>query len=300
MPPSKSIPSPSSITHTQFTYLLSLYPSTLKRVYEHKIKDATKRAQALADDAWRYGELVDVLAERRRPKKKSGPSSGGGWLEKAEVERLVRWKMYVTFYSHLCLFRIFCITTFQVRFVALSFTALVTGCLLWILSQACKQMTRREKRERERDSLLRPRPRVARSPSPAQTLDLLLRLQYMKYSSNPTAEAEFIVSSHHNFPLTPADAHLVLPARACILDELNTATGTVLAEDMKQVAPSTPEDQEFLSSLVIFIPGIASRPCRSSIPHRLLLHLLPFLVSGSYLSTIHFLSLPPSPYIFTH
>ena len=148
MPSSKSIPSPPSITYPQFTHLLSLYPSTLQRVYEHKIKDATKRAQALADDAWRYGELVDVLAERRRrggkKKKKSGPSDSnsggglsGGWLEKAEVERLVRWKMYVAIYSlnQFCISCFIIITShfqFSFRFDSFQVIALVDYCVCFV------------------------------------------------------------------------------------------------------------------------------------------------------------------------
>jgi hypothetical protein len=50
-----SPPSPTSITRAQFAHLLSTYPIVLQRVYEAKIKDAKKLAQALEDDAWRYG-----------------------------------------------------------------------------------------------------------------------------------------------------------------------------------------------------------------------------------------------------
>jgi hypothetical protein len=81
-------PSPTSITHAQFTHLHSLYPTVVKRVYEAKLKDAKKLAQALEDEVWRYEGLVK-LVEARRGK----DDSAGGWLEKAELERLVRWKM---------------------------------------------------------------------------------------------------------------------------------------------------------------------------------------------------------------
>lgn len=83
-----SPPRPTEITPAQFAHLLSLYPSIVKRVYEGKIKDSNKLAQALDDDAWRYDGLVKVVAERR-----SKGDSIGGWLEKPELEKLVRWKM---------------------------------------------------------------------------------------------------------------------------------------------------------------------------------------------------------------
>ena len=83
-----SPPSPTSTTHTQFNHLLSLYASVLKRVYEGKIKDGKKLAQALDDEAWRYEGLVKQVKGRKGKDDKTG-----GWLEKAELERLVRWKM---------------------------------------------------------------------------------------------------------------------------------------------------------------------------------------------------------------
>ena len=84
-----SLPSPTSIVHAQFAHLRSLYPIIVKRVYEGKIKDSKKLSQALEDDAWRYEGLVKVLEGRR----KSKDGEAGGWIEKAELERLVRWKM---------------------------------------------------------------------------------------------------------------------------------------------------------------------------------------------------------------
>ena len=84
-----SLPSSTSIVHAQFTHLRSLYPTIVKRVYEGKIKDGKKLGQALEDDAWRYEGLVKVLEGRR----KSKDGGAGGWIEKAELERLVRWKM---------------------------------------------------------------------------------------------------------------------------------------------------------------------------------------------------------------
>jgi hypothetical protein len=83
-----SPPSPTSITHPQFIHLVSLYPSVVKRVYEAKIKDAKKLAQVFEDDAWRYEGLVKLVKGRR-----GKDDYAGGWLEKAELERLVRWKM---------------------------------------------------------------------------------------------------------------------------------------------------------------------------------------------------------------
>ena len=96
MPSLDSNLSATSITTAQFIHLLSLYPAVLRRVYGRKVKDSAKLAEALEDDAWRYGELGDVLAERcrRRYPDGGGDGDGGrGWLEKAELERLVRWKM---------------------------------------------------------------------------------------------------------------------------------------------------------------------------------------------------------------
>jgi hypothetical protein len=81
-------PSATSITRGQFAHLLSAYATVLQRVYEAKIKDAKKRAQALEDDAWRYGGLVELVEARR-----GRDGSAAGWLDKAELERLVRWKM---------------------------------------------------------------------------------------------------------------------------------------------------------------------------------------------------------------
>ena len=77
-------PSPSTITPAQFADLLGLYRAALSAVYDAKIADGKKRAQSLEDDKWRYGELPSLLGERKGKEK---------CLEKAELERLVRWKM---------------------------------------------------------------------------------------------------------------------------------------------------------------------------------------------------------------
>ena len=80
---------PTTITRAQFAHLHSLYPTVVRRVYEAKIKDAKKLAQAIDDDAWRYGGLVKLVHGRRG----KDDGAAGGWLEKVELERLVRWKM---------------------------------------------------------------------------------------------------------------------------------------------------------------------------------------------------------------
>ena len=77
-------PSASTITPAQFTDLLALYPAALSAAYDAKIADGKKRAQALEDDAWRYGELPTAVTERKGKEK---------CLQKAELERLVGWKM---------------------------------------------------------------------------------------------------------------------------------------------------------------------------------------------------------------
>jgi hypothetical protein len=102
-------PTAAAVTHAQFAHLLSLYPAVVRRVYAARIvkhadtamteKEGKRLADALDDDAWRYGGLVQLVRRRRRPegkeeeeKEKEG-GVGGGWLDKAELERLVRWKM---------------------------------------------------------------------------------------------------------------------------------------------------------------------------------------------------------------
>jgi hypothetical protein len=89
-------PSPSSITATQLNRILSLYPSTLEAVYKRnsRLKDPKKLAQAIKDDTWRYEELPRIVAGRRGEKQgDSADGSKGAWLEKAELEKLVGWKM---------------------------------------------------------------------------------------------------------------------------------------------------------------------------------------------------------------
>jgi hypothetical protein len=104
--------SAAAMTHAQFAHLLSLYPAVVRRVYAARIvkhadttpteKEDKRLADALDDDAWRYGGLVQLVRRRRRTEGEEeekegggagGSGAGGGWLEKAELERLVRWKM---------------------------------------------------------------------------------------------------------------------------------------------------------------------------------------------------------------
>lgn len=83
---------PTTLTHAHLLRLIALYPTVVQRVYEAKTKnDSKKLSQALEDDAWRYGALVELVESRRQDGSSSG--SAGGWMEKAELERLVRWKM---------------------------------------------------------------------------------------------------------------------------------------------------------------------------------------------------------------
>jgi len=86
-------PPPSTITPSQFSSILSLYPSTISKTYKTtpRLKDAKKLSHASEDDKWRYDELPRMLARR---KGKDGEGVGvGRWLEKEELERLVEWKM---------------------------------------------------------------------------------------------------------------------------------------------------------------------------------------------------------------
>lgn len=100
--PASPLPNPLSLTHPQLTHLLTLYPPTLHACYalNPRLKSATRLADALADDAWRYDELGRRVAGRRRRERggKGGEEGGegeeAGWLEKeGELDRLVGWKM---------------------------------------------------------------------------------------------------------------------------------------------------------------------------------------------------------------
>ncbi len=91
-----SPPTPGILTPSQLTRLLSFYPATVDKAYKlnTRLKDPKKRSAALQDDSWRYDELPRILAARRadgREEKKKDEAAP--WLEKAELERLVGWKM---------------------------------------------------------------------------------------------------------------------------------------------------------------------------------------------------------------
>jgi hypothetical protein len=93
--PYQSLPSPASITASQFTKLLALYPSTVRVVYQQNIRlrDPQKLAKALEDDQWRYDELPVIVSARKSSGRAGKDGGSGPWLEKAELERLVNWKM---------------------------------------------------------------------------------------------------------------------------------------------------------------------------------------------------------------
>ncbi|ERF71142.1 hypothetical protein EPUS_05971 [Endocarpon pusillum Z07020] len=90
-----SPPAPETITPSQLAYLLSIYPVTLEKAYKlnTRLKDPKKLSGALEDDRWRYDQLPRILAARRAVGKEGEKGEGAPWLEKAELERLVGWKI---------------------------------------------------------------------------------------------------------------------------------------------------------------------------------------------------------------
>ncbi len=90
-----SPPIPGTITLSQLTRLLSLYPVTVEKAYKlsTRLKDPKKLSGALQDDKWRYDELPTILAARRQVGKEDEKDEAAPWLEKGELERLVGWKM---------------------------------------------------------------------------------------------------------------------------------------------------------------------------------------------------------------
>jgi hypothetical protein len=80
-------PSPSTISPTTFRAALALYPALVDRVYAAKLKgDGKKVAEARERDQWRFETLPEDVRARAEGKGKLR-------LTKAEVERLVVWKM---------------------------------------------------------------------------------------------------------------------------------------------------------------------------------------------------------------
>ena len=75
-------------TREVFDHLLSLYDKVVEAVYQSRIKDSKKLAEALEDDRWRYQELPETLAE------------DDARITKPQLERLVRWKCKLVFYSY--------------------------------------------------------------------------------------------------------------------------------------------------------------------------------------------------------
>ena len=69
-----------------FHRLLRAYEEVVKAVYGKKIKDGKRLEQALKDDVWRYEELPTQLGGDRLVEASNN-------LDKAQVERLVQWKM---------------------------------------------------------------------------------------------------------------------------------------------------------------------------------------------------------------
>lgn len=93
--PYPSLPSPASIIASQFTNLLALYPSTVRVVYQQnaRLRDPQKLAKALEDDHWRYDELPVIVSARKSSGRVGKDGGSEPWLEKAELEMLVNWKM---------------------------------------------------------------------------------------------------------------------------------------------------------------------------------------------------------------
>ena len=102
-----SLPPPSILTLTTFRKALELYPPLVEKVYKAKLKnDSKKVSDALERDRWRFEELPHATAERKaefdRGRERDGKetrmlkadaSAGATGLTKADVERLVQWKM---------------------------------------------------------------------------------------------------------------------------------------------------------------------------------------------------------------
>ena len=77
---------PAQISSGLFQRLLWAYDEVVKAVYGKKFKDGKRLEQALKDDVWRNEELPTQLREERLVKASND-------LDKAQVERLVQWKM---------------------------------------------------------------------------------------------------------------------------------------------------------------------------------------------------------------
>lgn len=80
------VPSPKDVTLEQIEGFLALYPKVIEQHYRVRVKDETKRHDALVRDRWRYEELPGNLVNARG-------KSGSEALSLEMLERLVQWKM---------------------------------------------------------------------------------------------------------------------------------------------------------------------------------------------------------------
>lgn len=84
---------PENVTLPLVRRILEIYPSVLEVFYQDKVKgDKKKTDQAQEDDRWRY-EVLPIEMKQR---------DGDAGLSKNELERLVKWKMYVLILSIHC------------------------------------------------------------------------------------------------------------------------------------------------------------------------------------------------------
>jgi len=91
-----------SISITHFHHLLSLYPATVSDVYTDKVRSRSQGKSKSADqvaeevhnfktlDSWRYEDLPTTLVSRGKESK-----HGKAWVDKAELEKAMEWKLYV-------------------------------------------------------------------------------------------------------------------------------------------------------------------------------------------------------------
>jgi hypothetical protein len=80
-----SPPTLSTITTSQLSHLLTLYPQTIKSHYAFKVSDPKKLTEALNRDKWRYDELPSLLKDQDGHGK-------GTHMSLNQLEDLVKWK----------------------------------------------------------------------------------------------------------------------------------------------------------------------------------------------------------------